>query len=56
MGLSFSHTLLLLLVVLVIFGAGKLPSVMSDLAKGIRAFKDGMNEEPNNNPDDKNNL
>lgn len=45
MGLSFSHLILLLVIVLVIFGAGKLPQVMSDIAKGVKAFKDGMKED-----------
>ena len=45
MGLSFSHVVLLLIVVLIVFGAGKLPSVMSDIAKGLKAFKDGTKEE-----------
>jgi sec-independent protein translocase protein TatA len=44
MGMSFSHILLLLIVILIVFGAGKLPSVMSDLAKGLKAFKDGMKD------------
>ncbi|MEB3703136.1 Sec-independent protein translocase protein TatA [Candidatus Bealeia paramacronuclearis] len=44
MGLSFSHVLLVLVVILIVFGAGKLPSVMADLAKGMRAFRDGMKE------------
>ena len=44
MGISFSHLLLLLLIILVVFGAGKLPQVMGDLAKGYKAFKDGLNE------------
>ena len=43
-GLSFSHMVLLLVIVLVIFGAGKLPRVMGDIAKGMKAFKDGMKE------------
>jgi sec-independent protein translocase protein TatA len=47
MGLSFSHLLLLLVIVLVIFGAGKLPQVMGDIAKGVKAFKDGMKDEEN---------
>ncbi len=42
MGLSFGHILLLLVVVLVLFGAGKLPNVMGDLGKGLRNFKDGI--------------
>lgn len=44
MGLSFSHVLLVLVVILIVFGAGKLPSVMGDLAKGMRAFRDGMKD------------
>lgn len=42
MGLSFTHILIVLVVVLIIFGAGKLPSVMGDLGKGIRSFKAGL--------------
>ncbi|MCL2473900.1 MAG: twin-arginine translocase TatA/TatE family subunit [Alphaproteobacteria bacterium] len=42
MGLSFSHIVIVLLVVLIVFGAGKLPKVMGDLGKGIRKFKEGM--------------
>ena len=45
MGLSLSHILLVLVAVLVVFGAGRLPSVMTDLAKGLRAFKKGLKEE-----------
>jgi sec-independent protein translocase protein TatA len=45
MGLSFGHILLLLVVVLVLFGAGKLPNVMGDLGKGIRSFKDGLKDD-----------
>ena len=51
MGMSFSHLLLLLAIVLVIFGAGKLPQVMADVAKGLKAFKEGMNQDPD--PKDK---
>ncbi len=45
MGFSFSHVLLVLVVVLVVFGAGKLPRMMGDLAKGLKAFKNGMKDE-----------
>ena len=44
MGLSLTHIILLLVVVLVIFGAGKLPKVMGDLGKGVRNFKSGLND------------
>jgi len=53
MGLSFGHILLLLVVVLVLFGAGKLPNVMGDLGKGLRNFKDGLKGEEKS--DDKKN-
>lgn len=43
MGLSVWHILLVLIVVLVVFGAGKLPQVMGDLGKGIKSFKSGLN-------------
>lgn len=42
---SVPHLILILLVVVVLFGAGKLPRVMGDFAKGIKAFKAGMREE-----------
>ena len=45
MGLSIGHLVLLLVVVLIVFGAGKVPVVMKDLAKGIKAFKEGLNEK-----------
>jgi sec-independent protein translocase protein TatA len=45
---SFSawHWIIVLVVVVIIFGAGKLPRVMGDLAKGIKSFKSGMKDEP----------
>lgn len=45
--MSLSHLLVILLIVLLLFGAGKLPQVMSDLAKGLKAFKSGLEENPN---------
>ena len=45
MGLSTGHLLLLIFAALFIFGAGRLPQVMSDFARGIRAFKKGLSEE-----------
>lgn len=46
MGLSFMHLLVVLVVVLIVFGAGRLPHVMGDLGKGIRNFKAGLNGDP----------
>jgi len=43
--MSLMHWLVVLAIVLVLFGAGKLPRMMGDFAKGIKAFKAGMKEE-----------
>lgn len=40
--LSIWHILVVLLVILVLFGAGKIPQVMGDIGKGLRNFKDGL--------------
>ncbi|MFV9875850.1 MAG: twin-arginine translocase TatA/TatE family subunit [Rickettsiales endosymbiont of Dermacentor nuttalli] len=45
MGFSLSHLLVLLVVILIVFGAGKLPKVMGDLGKGIKSFRDGIKGE-----------
>jgi sec-independent protein translocase protein TatA len=42
---SLIHWLILLAVILLFFGAGRLPNVMGDFAKGIKAFRAGMREE-----------
>jgi len=50
---SFSiwHWLIVLVVVLLVFGRGKIPELMGDMAKGIKSFKKGMaNEEVAGDP------
>jgi sec-independent protein translocase protein TatA len=42
---SLSHWLVVLAVVLILFGAGRIPNAMGDLARGIRAFRTGMRED-----------
>ena len=44
MGISIWQILLIVLVVVLLFGAGKLPRLMGDFAKGIKSFKTGMRE------------
>lgn len=43
-GLGMSEILLIVLVVLLFFGGKKIPELMRGLGKGVRSFKDGMNE------------
>ena len=38
------EVLLIALVVLLFFGGKKIPELMKGLGKGVRSFKDGMNE------------
>lgn len=38
--------LIILVVVLIVFGAGKLPNVMGDLGRGIKEFKKAQDETP----------
>ncbi|MCT8997121.1 twin-arginine translocase TatA/TatE family subunit [Chelativorans intermedius] len=44
---SFSiwHWLIVLVVILLLFGRGKIPELMGDMAKGIKSFKKGMAED-----------
>jgi sec-independent protein translocase protein TatA len=47
MGLSLPHLVILALVVLVLFGRGRISEMMGDFGKGIKSFKEGMSEETN---------
>jgi sec-independent protein translocase protein TatA len=44
---SFSiwHWLIVLVIVLLVFGRGKIPELMGDMAKGIKSFKKGMADD-----------
>lgn len=45
MGISIWHILVVALVILVLFGTGRLPRLMEDLGKGITSFKKGLRDE-----------
>ncbi len=42
---SIWQLLIVLVIVLLLFGRGKIPQLMGDMARGIKSFKKGMNEE-----------
>lgn len=44
-GLGTQELLIILVLVMIVFGAGKLPQVGSALGKGLRNFKKGADEE-----------
>jgi sec-independent protein translocase protein TatA len=43
-GLGTQELLIILVLVMIVFGAGKLPQVGSALGKGLRNFKKGVND------------
>lgn len=43
--MSLVHWAIVAIVVFLLFGAGKLPRLMGDVAEGIKAFKKGMKED-----------
>jgi sec-independent protein translocase protein TatA len=45
-GTSIWHWAIVLLVVVLLFGRGKISEVMGDVAKGIKSFKKGMADDP----------
>ena len=46
-GLSIWHWALVIVVVMLLFGRGKISDLMGDVAKGIKSFKKGMaDDEP----------
>src|SRR5690606_14065340 len=53
MSIGIWQVLIILLIVLVLFGAGKLPRVMGDMAKGIKSFKAGLKDDEDEAADDR---
>ncbi|MBF0446927.1 MAG: twin-arginine translocase TatA/TatE family subunit [Magnetococcales bacterium] len=49
-GLGTTELIIILVIVLVVFGAGKLPKVMKDMGKGVKSFKEAMNEDEKPEP------
>lgn len=45
-GLGIGELVVVLVIVLVVFGAGRLPEVMGSMGKGVQAFKKGLREPP----------
>jgi len=43
-GLGFPELLIIFMIILVFFGAGKLPEIGTGLGKAIRGFKKGISE------------
>jgi sec-independent protein translocase protein TatA len=52
-GLSPAHWLIVLVVVLLLFGAGRLADIGKGLGEGIKNFKKGLNDDGSDDPQKK---
>ena len=57
--IGWTGIIIIAILVVILFGKGKISSIMGDLAKGIKSFKKGMSDDApskdeNNNPDNSN--
>ncbi len=44
-GLSIWHWLIVIVVVMLLFGRGKISDLMGDVAKGVKSFKKGLADD-----------
>jgi len=51
--LSFTNIALIILLFLILFGAKRIPDIMKDLGKGLKNFKDGLEDANEKESDDK---
>lgn len=56
-GIGMPELIIILIIILIIFGAGKLPEIGSGIGKGIRNFKKATHDTPEelNGPEEKTN-
>ena len=50
-GLGAPELIVILVILLILFGGSRLPSLAKGLGESIRSFKSGVNEEPEENKD-----
>lgn len=48
MGIGTQEFLFIILIILILFGGKKIPELMKGLGKGVKSFKEGMNEVEDN--------
>ncbi|MCQ2250036.1 MAG: twin-arginine translocase TatA/TatE family subunit [Bacteroidales bacterium] len=53
--LGFKEIVVIALVILVLFGAKKIPELMKGIGKGVKGFKDGLNGKDDESQDNSDN-
>ena len=48
MGISFWQIIIVVALLVILFGRGKISELMGDVAKGVKSFKKGMSDEDDN--------
>ena len=48
MSIGFWQIAIIVVLVVLLFGRGKISDLMGDVAKGIKSFKKGMSDKPDN--------
>jgi len=54
MSIGFWQIAIVVILVVLLFGRGKISSLMGDVAKGIKSFKKGMSTDPTEDSEPKN--
>ena len=54
MSIGFRQIAIVVILVVLLFGRGKISSLMGDVAKGIKSFKKGMSSDATEDPQSKN--
>ena len=53
--IGWTGIIIIAILVVILFGKGKISSIMGDLAKGIKSFKKGMSDDSSSKNEDNNN-
>ena len=53
--IGWTGIIIIAILVVILFGKGKISSIMGDLAKGIKSFKKGMSDDKSSTDDNSNN-
>tara|TARA_B100000579_G_C22165574_1_gene547258 strand:+ start:334 stop:534 length:201 start_codon:yes stop_codon:yes gene_type:complete len=53
--IGWTGIIIIAILVVILFGKGKISSIMGDLAKGIKSFKKGLSDDSASKNDDNNN-